>query len=377
MPISTIDDLFHFITINRIVSRIQGPTHRLMQFYGLGPGGPNVDDVGGEKFGWDLFDRTRRIVAGRARAAPPGQTHPQPVGNVTATCYRMFETVPIDYDRIYRRRGIGQPYGTFDVMGQRYLTRQIGHQAERFMNAREILIMWMFRGGFELNVVGDEVRPVPLGSGGEISVNFQHPARNQDTVDGIFAGNWQTRDANAKLVDELLALNRDSARNSRYPIQVGWINSKAAGHILANPVVQATGGTANIVFQDGAGALRFETTNDEGQLSNILTFVLRGYPLIRWMVYDDQILLRDGTPEPFIKDGFALFTPAPSSNWLEWKNGSEPTKKSVDGPIEDTYGFTAWQETQRNPVSIALYMLDNGLPAPYVPSAWYWAKIHS
>ncbi len=376
MPVSTIDDIFHYITINRIVSRLAGPSHRLMTTYGLGPGGANTDDVGGSIFAWDLFDLTRKIAPGRARASGPSSSSPQSVGNVTATCYRMFDQVPIDYDRIYRRRGLGESLGSLDVTAQKYLVKQVGHQAERFMNAREIIIMWMFRGGFELKVVGDEVQPVPPGTGGEIVVDFRHPDSNEGDVEGVFAQDWEL--VTAKIIDELLDLNRHSAQLARYPQQIGWINAELAGFILQNTQVKDTGGTANIVFGDGADALRHMGQSDDGAtLSNILSFVLRGYPIMRWMVYDDQIDLLDGTRESFIPKNNALFTPAPSSSWLEWKNGSELTQRAVTAPIQDTFGFAAWQETQRNPVAISMYMLDNGLPAPYVPAAWYFPKVAS
>lgn len=371
---ATIDQLFHHITINRIVSQLLGPTHKMCQYYGCAPGGPNTDDVGGEKFGWDLFDRTRLIAPGRLRATGPATSAPQKVGSVNATCYRMFEQIPLDYDRIYRKRGLGEPLGTFDVMGEKYLTKQIAYQAEKFVNARECLIAWMFRGGFELDIVGDEVIPVPTGTGAPVTVDFQHPAGNKGTVGGIFAGDWDT--LAGPIIDDLLELNEHSAQNSRYPQQVAWIRSGTAANILKNTQVKDTGGTSNTVFADGAGRLDFTgDTNDEGKLSNLMGFVLRGYPAMQWIIYDDTVTLPNGSTEPFIEDGKVLFTPRPSSSWFEWKNGSEAVQKSVGGGIEDAFGLTMWTETQRNPVSISLYCLDNGLPAPYVPSAWYYATV--
>lgn len=374
---STIDELFHYMTINRIVSRLQGPNHRLCQYYGLMPGGANTDDIGGEKFGWDLYDRTRQVATGRARGTGPAARAPNKIGSVNATVYRSFEQVPVDYDRIYRNRGLGESLGTFDVMGEKYLTKQIGTVSERFMNNRELLTALAFRGGFELEIKGDDMYPVPIGTGGPITVDVQHPATNQGNVEGVFAGNWDDPAA-GKVVKELLALNDHSANNSRYPQQVAWVRAETAYNILQNEEVQKMGGTANMVFQDGSNQLGFEpSNNDEGQLSNVMAFVLRGFPAMKWFIYDDHVTLHDGTSEPFLDVGEALFTPERNSSWLEWKNGSEPVQKSVAGKIEDQFGFAMWQETQRNPVGVSLYALDNGLPAPYVPSAWYRATVHS
>lgn len=374
----TLDELFHYITINRIVSRLQGPTHKLTSYYGLAPGGPNVDDVGGEKFGWDLFDRTRNIATGRFRMTGPATAAPQKVGTVNATCYRMFEQTPIDGDRIFRKRGIGQPLGALDVRGERYLTKQIGHIGERFMNARELMVAWMFRGGFKLTQNGDSITPVPLTGTGEVTIDYQHPAGNRGDVGGIFAaGNWDTP-GTANIIQDLLLLNEHSMQNSRYAQQTAWVRAQTAAYILQNDEVASIGGTANMVTADGSGRLSF--TGDqvpEGGLSNLMGFTLRGYPDMKWWIYDDTVVLPDGTVEPYLKEGQVLFTPAPSSGWLEWKNGSELVQKEVTGPMTEEFGFTMWQETQRNPVGISLYALDNGLPAPYVPDAWYLADVYT
>ncbi len=375
----TLDELFHHITINRVISRLQGPSHKLTSFYGLNPGGPNTDDVGGDKFGWDIFDRTRNIATGRFRMTGPATAKPQSVGVVNATCYRMFEQTPIDGERIFRKRGIGQPLGSLDVQGERYLTKQIGHIGERFMNARELMIAWMFRGGFKLTQVGDGIIPTALTGTGEVTIDFQHPASNRGNVGGIFSGDWDTP-ATATIIEDLLLLNEHSMQNSRYPQECAWVRAKTAAHILRNDEVKGIGGTANMVTGDGVQKLNFTgDTNLEGNLSNIMGFTLRGFPAMKWMIYDDTVVLpySSQTVEPLLKEGQVLFTPSPSSGWLEWKNGSELVKKEVNGPITEEFGFAMWQETQRNPVGLSLYALDNGLPAPYVPQAWYLADVYT
>ena len=372
---ATIDELFHHITINRIVSELQGPSHRLCSYYGMKQGGPNTDDAGGSQFAWDLFNRTRLVPTGRLRGAGPSTAQAQKVGNVTATCYRSFQQIPLDYDKIYRNRGLGQSLGTFDTMAERYLAKQMTYQAEQFMNMRELLVMWMFRGGFELTIDGDNVLPVPTGSSGEITVDFNHPAANQGTVGGIFGGDWEDH-ANGNVIQELMLLNKHSAQNSRYPQTTAWVNATGAYHILQNAEVKSMGGTANTVFSDDVPLDYEGFRNVDGVRSNVMTFTLRGFPSMRFFIYDDLITLPNGNSEPFIPDGKMLTTPDPG-DWLEWKNGSEPVQKAITGPISDEFGFTMWQETTRNPVGVNLYALDNGLPAPYVPGAWYFPTIHA
>ena len=192
MSDTSLDSIFHYITINKIISRIQGPTNKLTRFYGLNPGGANVDSVGGDKFAWDIFDRTRGLATGRFRGSPAGTAKPQKVGHVQATTYRSFEVVNIDYEQLHRNRGIGQPLGSVDARGEKYLSKQIAHLAERFINTREAMVAWMFRGGFQLLKDGDDVFPWPPGNTptGGFDVDFQHPASNQGNVGGIFGNDW-------------------------------------------------------------------------------------------------------------------------------------------------------------------------------------------
>lgn len=376
---ATLDSLLHYKVINRIVSRLRGATYKMCRTYGCLPGGVNVDRVGGEIFAWDIFDNTRRVLPGRARGTGPATKKPQAIGHVDATAARFFEQISLDYDKIFRNRTLGGPMGSVDTMGQRYLARQIQYQAQKAANTREAMLAYMFKGGYELNIVGDDVEILPMGSGGQITVNFQHPASNQGNVGGIFAGDWDN--VAAPIIDNLLALNRHAMQNSRYPQQIAWITGTTAGHILKNTQVKDLGGTANIVWAD-RDPLDFtgDQTIPENKLSNIMSFVLRGYPSIRWYVYDD-LIERGGTStltyDEFIPDGKVLFTPTPDAEWLEYKEGSEPIQRTIGGPVEEGIGLNMWTKITADPVQISLYCVDNGLPSPYVPAAWYYVDAYT
>ena len=217
---ATFEQPFHHTVIDRLVSELQSPEHRFCNAYGLKPGGPATSNVGGRSFGWDIFNRTRRVAEGRLYNAGPASQAPNPVGRVDAQVYRQYERIDVDADRIYRKRGLGQPLGTIDREGKRYVKAQIGHQREKFMNSREAMIALMFRGGFDLKRDRNSVHLVAPGDG-DYSIDFRHPSTHEGNVGGNFAGNWQDR-TNAKVIDELMNLNKHSAKNSRFRITRCW-----------------------------------------------------------------------------------------------------------------------------------------------------------
>lgn len=374
-PAQQIDDILYHMPILKLVSRIKGPTHRFQMFYGTYPGGPLTTTVPKDRFSWDIFDKTRKVAQGRARAAGPASIQAQPIGNVRVQLYRTFESMRLEQDRLYKNRPLGGPFGAVDDTGRAYVMKQSGHMMERIMNNREALMMWMFKGGFQLKPDGDNLVMGPSSGSYPISIDYQHPATNQGTVEGVFAGDWQAH-ATANVIQELLNLNEHAARNARFPQQVAWLRATAANHVLQNQEVKDLGGTANVVTADN-GMLRFSERNVDGDLSNVMSFVLRGFPTMQWIIYDDFLELQDGTTVDYIDDGEVIFTPLPSDDWLTYGEGTELVQERVGGGVREVQGTALYRDVVRHPLAQLLFGLDNGLALPYVPSAWYRATVHA
>jgi len=368
---ATLETLTSNVFIRTVVSRTASPLSRFQDFYGLSPGGRFEDDIGGANFGWDVYDRTRNIASGRARGTAPVQKTPQTIGTVTGRFYRSAETVPLSYDRIFRMRPLGSPFGVVDTAGESYIARQIRTLGERFRNAREFIVASMFKGGFDILSDGDDWIPVASGAG-TIAIDFKHPAGNQGTVGGIFAGDWQTH-ATAKILKEILDLNAFSEQQSGFPIRHAWVNGVGAYHVLQNAEVINLGGSSNQVFTDfgPTGVVR-----PDGRQSTDLTFTLRGIPWINWHVYDGGLNV-NGSYTKFIPSGKCIFTPDPDPEWLSWGNGSELVKDHDFDPPHEEYGLYGWRTERAMPANVLLHMLDNGIAAPKVPTAWYYATIHA
>ena len=373
---ATLEDLFGHVVIDRVISRLRGADYRVANMYEMLPGQSAVDEVPGRKFGWDVFDNTRVIAQGRTPGSAAANVVLQPTGTVTATAYRIFEQTALDYERVFRNRGLGLSLGSVDVRGERYIAKQMLHKTRRVMNAREFMVTRMLvDGSFKLLVQGNDVIPQATGAGptgGEVLVDFRHPATNKlDLADtGFGAVVWS--DAASLIINDLIQLNDRSEKGSRFPLEIAWCPSDIWTSITNNTQVRETGGTANVWFNEqGFVPTRSRDPEDTGAQTPGVAFVLRGFPQIKWFIYGDNYIDDTGAVTPHIAAGQVVFTPRQSTEWLEWRAGSELVQKRENGPIEEQFGFGMWQEIVRNPLAISMFALDNGLPAPYVPQAWF------
>lgn len=365
---ATIEDLFSHVVIDRVISRLRGPDYRMGNFYNVLPGQSAVDEVPGRKFAWDVFDNTRLIAQGRTPGSAAANVALNPVGTVLATAYRMYEQTALDYERVFRNRGLGAAMGDVDARGERYIAKQMTHKLRRFMNAREFMIVRMFvDGGFNLRVDGNDVIPkifdAAAAATGEVVIDFQHPGVT--TV----AADWAI--ATTNIINDLIAFNDLTEKGARYPLTTAWCASSTWTNITNNDQVKATGGTANVWFNDqGFVPTVSRDPEDAGAMTPGVSFVLRGFPQMRWYVYGDTFITDDGVTTNHIANEKVVMTPDPSTEWLEWRAGSELVRKREGGDIEEQFGFGMWQRLVDNPLALSMFALDNGLPAPYVPNAW-------
>lgn len=373
-----LEQLISSPVISDVISRIKTPLSRFQDFYGLGIGGRFTNPIGGREFGWDIFDKTRKIATGRPFGTGPSSVSPRPVGNVMARPHRSHEKVSLLHDRLFRTRPLGGGIAEVDVRGQRYVTQQAEALAQRFRNAREFMVSRMFRGSFQLAFVGEDW--IPVDTGGQFTVNYQLPADHTGAIDrdptggtnniiGTATNLWN--DAAAPIHDDLLELNDFSEAESGWPISHAWVGSPLWAKILNNTQVKGLAGTSNTPFS------MYERTNvmsAEGIGDTGFTAILRGIPWLTWHIYDGGLEV-NGTYTKFIPNNNAIFTPEPSSSWCEMLEGSEWVKENVMDPGSEKTGFSTWTTHAIDPASIELKALDICLPALYVPKAIFYATV--
>jgi len=368
----TLRELLHPVAIRKVISTIATPLSRFQDFYGTGIGGPYNQDIGGDVFSWDIFDKTRKIANARPQGTGPERIIPQKIGQVSARAYRSHGSLKLLYAKIFRNRVLGgnMDMGNVDVSGQKYIKSQLQFAAQQYKNAREFMLNRLLRcSGFYLKIEGDQW--IPTDTATSFKVDYKIPASQVGTVGGIFAGTWD--EAAAPIHDELLALNAYTQQQTGYPIEHAWINSTMWGYLLKNTQIKGLAGTSNSPF---AQYDRVDKYSEEGIRDNGFVGVLRGIPWIHWHVYDG-VLEVDGTESALVEPNKAIFTPAPSSMWLETYNGSELVLENTHSQPYEAFGFTNWHTHVIDPAAVELKFLDNSLPALYLPKAIFNATVAS
>jgi hypothetical protein len=366
--------LFGAEIVTRVISRIKTPQTRIQDWMGMNPGGPASNTVGGDKFGWDIFDRTRTIAKGRPPGTGPSTIAPQKIGHQTASAYRAHEKLLLLESRIFRTRPPGGQWGSIDRRGQQYVLRQQQYLAQRFRNNREFMIAHMLRGGFAIKIDGDDWIPVALGDG-TFDVNYRIPDANKEQLNMLGGGNiidtsWATV-ATADIPKHVLDISSAFEQLHGRPLRHVWCNTGVLHKVLNNVKLQALAGTANVVFNtftpsDLRGPDGIEDTGYE--------VVLRGIPWLRWHVYDAGLEV-DGTFAKILANDHCIFLPDPAPDWTEWYEGSEVVGTNVIDPGTERFGLASWVTRVIDPAGFELKALDVGLPILYIPTAIAYGEV--
>lgn len=369
----TLAQLLKTEVITGTISRIKTPMSRLQDFFGMGPGGINTDQVSGRDIGWDIFDQTRLLATGRAPATGPARVTRNPVGHVSARCYRSYESIVINEEEIFRGRPLGQQYGEIDQRGQNYIARQESYLAQKFKNMREFMVSRMLRGGFDITQDGDDYIPVELAAG-MFSVDFQVPAGNKSQLNmtgggDIIGTSWAN--AAAPIISDLMQINAAFEELHGRPLAHVWMNSNTFQNVLANTQVINTGGTANTFFQE----MRWSPAKSAEQIADTgIEVTLRGFPLVKFHVYDGGLTV-NGVYSKFFPDNYASFLPEPAADWVAMKEGSELIREKPNTESVEAFGLKAWALMVDDPPGFDLRVVDNCIPALFVPKAVTYAAV--
>lgn len=385
----TLQQLFQTPVIRRVISRIRSPISLFQQFYGMSPGAQAVTSISGRYLGWDIYDFTRSIAKGRAPGSGPATVSPKPVGHVSAMAYRMHEKVVLEQEKIFRARPLGTDIGTVDLRGQSYIQRQLSFLTQRFRNAREFMISRMFRGGFGIKLEGEDWIPVEKDDPGAVfTVDFQIPADNlggcqMGTGSNILQGDWN--DPASDIVGQVLKLDKAFERVSGRALRHFWIDGTTFGHMLKNTKLQQIGGQAFRVFDS---ITRREIQGGDGLPDTGYDVIFRALPLYTFHVYNAVLLASGGDDVSFeesisvagtqqiVPSGKIIGTPEPSPEWVGWVEGSEVVAENLLDAGREVFGFHSWTTRVIDPAGWELKMIDNGLPALYVPRAVIYGTIY-
>lgn len=352
------------------VSRIFTPGSVLQRYFGMQVGGPNVTQISGRAYSWDIFDHVRTIMEARAPGTGPATIARNPVGRVMGTFPRGYEKIPLDYETLHNIREIGENAGQRDRMGMRYLDLQQTELRQRADNFREFMIAGLLRAGsFDFDFDGD--RWIPKFTGGDITVDFRIPSGNKSSavpgLDPLGAGSiidasWATASTNIpKHLDDISLAFQELCGA---PLELVITDSAVWNHVLNNTKAQAQGGSVNSVFAEYDVLQEFKTK--EGVVIKVFVARLRCRPHVLWLIVDTGLTVA-GTYTRFWPGTKATFMVSPQKWWFAMQEGSEPVKDSPWQPAVERFGLHSWLREWDEPARVELHSLMNCVPEVRMP----------
>lgn len=361
-------DLLASKTILRAISQIQAPGTTLQRLFGWGFTGANRRRQSGRNFAYDIFDATRNVATARLPAQASARIDSQLVGHSTGTFPRSAETIALRDEDLLNQRRIGGSIDQLDDEGEVFITRQEAYLAQRFANLIEFQTAAMLRGSYSFSSVGDELRHGF--SGGETTVDFKVPASNLTQLNMLGGGNILDADWNTPATDipsHLYEINQAMVQLTGMGLAHIVVSSTVWQMLTSNEVIQAGGGTSQVVF---------ETLRRNG--SGEFTAVLRAIPWVTFHIVDYGLTVWNGSAQTYtrlIEDDHAAFLPEPSARWTQFLEGSEIVTEGPGGTRAERFGFYPFAYAVHDPSGWELSAVMNGLPALYTPSAVAYGKV--
>lgn len=371
-----ISDLLASERITGTVSELRFPKTRIQNFLGTNVGGRASQrangGTGGHETSYDVFNTTRDLPHLMARATGPRTNQLSPMARVRHTMLRVYESRPLDYDKIWHNRAIGSNPGTIDVGGQQYIAKQERNLAQIMVNMREFAAAMMLRGSMGVLQATASQIPVLPGAGTR-DIDFGISAGHKGQAGGIITASWAT--AGTKIVDHILALRAKAEEDTGYTLEHALINSKTWGYLVNNTQVQTLAGTAS---QPWDKSERVVDRGPDNEPVNEWVATLRAIPDLMFHISDHGLDVWDGSANTFAKmipDDHIIFTPEPDGTWNELHEGSEPVKDDASSPVVERFGLYAYKAETVRPTGVNIDMLDNFLPVLTVPDAIWFLKV--
>lgn len=362
---ATLAQLLHpQVIFESVTNRVKKTNDTLQRFWGVQLGSGNKEEIPGRVGSYDIFDNVRTAAKGRAPMTAAATSAPQAIHAQPVTCLRLFEKIPMYYERIFPLRKLGRPSTEVDPGGADYIERQKAVLRTKFDNAREALVAGMMLGTCQILISGEDWFIVF--TGGTFTIDWQIPAGNKNQVTGSIASTWLNT-TNATVFEDVLAVDTLFTSLHGWPLRHIWVNSTVWGYVTNNAGIKARSGSSNIVFTkfEGLGSINKTEYNQDDYQAEI-----RCLPGIVWHIYNGGLALgsESGTFTKFFGDTQAIFTIEPDPMIVSMVEGSEYVQENEMTPAQEqrTYFYPQYV---REPAKIEIVGISNIMPALRVPKS--------
>jgi hypothetical protein len=387
----TTDQLFHPEVIIGVAQRFKKSPSLFQMLFNMEINDPATEQFPGKHGQIDLIDPTRIVGGVRGDEAGPRQVQPKVVGAFSIDCYRLYESIRVNSNRLYPMRAIGGSSAVVEAGGRSHFRQQVTHLLGRASNLREFAITRTLMGGFDLKVLNNDTQNVvPVESGaGDYSVNTNMPASQTGDlpcggaagVTPLISATWNN--VNTDIAAQVSLVNEHMQLYSGYPLRHAFIPTDVYNAMRDNSELQSQGGSVQRPWDSWIP----NPQKTDGQQLSGFTVEFRAMPNVLWHVYDSYLQLESDSDlqadqrtksklTKIIPDGKCLFLPSPDQDWFGWAGGAEYVKKNI-ASVEDSLvqGFDTWAIPCNDPPGRELRVMDIGLPYLKVARAPMFADV--
>ena len=380
MAVASIQQMLSVTYTSKAISRVAASSNFIQREFGMQPGGKNENRVGHRRFSYDVFNDTRKVGRSVAPGQPAAISTRNPVGVVSNTFPRMHDSLVLMLDEIHNYRAIGGPNQVYDEKGAKYITRQQRFLGQKAGNFRSMLVGGMLRGQVYAHAAssGTDIYYDYTSTSAIWSVDFKIAAGNKSQLNMLGGGNiidvsWANPGAN--IPGHLGEINAAFQQLVGSSLQLCICNNVTWNYIVNNDYVIQNAGSVASPFDMWN---RQEGVSENGRKFTIQVASLKAFPLCRFIITDEGLDI--GAPgsetyTKFIPDGAVWFGPEPDPDYFEMLLGDEPISRGPNVDAELMAGLNAWTVNNHNPTSIQMFVLDNPMPALYVPDATAYGTV--
>lgn len=251
-----------------------------------------------------------------------------------------------------------------DEKGVQEISRHIKNSVQLVRNLKIALLTQLLTLGN--NYFDAQGRMLPSSSGAKTTAPSGIAAANIGNLTSVLSGSTAWTNPAADIADQLVQLDQLSMDNSGYDLEYAFYGRNIPKYLSGNPKMAAylarNTGANDLYIRKGRITELGNLSWMPGYRSSFRTQNSDGTETTNRLIGDDEI----------------VFTPAPSSSWLGWINGSYPVPKTIDvardgmevlSNVDVVYGDFMYAQVMTDPVSIKLVYGTTTLPTVKVPSA--------
>lgn len=374
MANTALDTILQPTVTTGVVKQVAATSSILLNKFGMQPGGPNTKQVGHRRFGYDVFNDSRKVAQGRSPGSAAAVVKRQAVGRVEGVFPRAHERVPMLLEELHNLRPIGGSSNQFDNAGESFVQKQLRIQGQKIANFRTTLLAGMLRDSLYYHTSGDDIY-FDFTSTSGTQIDFKMPAANKNQLNMLGAGDiintsWATV-ATAGVFDDIMAINKAFQQLWGGRLEVVICGADIWSYVTNNTDLKGRAGSANRVFEQFERPT--EVVDAMGNPINMFIGRLTPLPWLEWWIMGDEGLDL-GAPgsesyTSFLPTTGAIFMQRPSNEWCEMLEGSEPVVKNYGQDSTIAMGLDSWTVHERDPARVDLFTIDNALSALYVPKS--------